>query len=475
MQAVSQKDEQSPSNSQPTEQTQVQDIPESESIPSVPPENILSSETTGCGQRSRMPSVKLKDYVMYNAVRREETPLSSTCSSSSSSRNNPCTTPYPLSDYVTDLNFSVSHQAFLAAVTAGVEPKRYSDTIKEKVWRDSMKLEVVAHEELDTWELATLPPGKKAIASQWIHRIKYNADGTVERQKSCLVVCGNKQVAGDDYDETFAPVVKMATVCSLLSLVAEKGWEVHQMDVHNVFLHGDLEEEVYMRLPPRFSHIDPRKICRLRKAIYGLKQAPRCWFSKLSNALIEFGFIQAYSDYSLFTYAKGAKQVRVLIYVDDLVLASNDLELLTKFKTYLGDCFCMKDLGKLKYFLGIEVARSEEGIFLSQRKYALDIISDCGLLGVEPVSIPVKQNHHLAADKGPLFSDPKKYRRLVGCLVYLCVTRFELCYAIHLLSRFMKSLHVVHWEAALRVVRFLKGCPGQGPTTRQFPQTLSLC
>lgn len=148
MQAVSQKDEQSPSNSQPTEQTQVQDIPESESIPSVPPENILSSETTGCGQRSRMPSVKLKDYVMYNAVRREETPLSSTCSSSSPSRNNPCTTPYPLSDYVTDLNFSVSHQAFLAAVTAGVEPKRYSDTIKEKVWRDSMKLEVVAHEDL---------------------------------------------------------------------------------------------------------------------------------------------------------------------------------------------------------------------------------------------------------------------------------------------------------------------------------------
>ena len=320
----------------------------------------------------------------------------------------------------------------------------------------------MAHEELGTWDLATLPPGKTAIASKWVHRIKYNADGTIERHKSRLVGCGNRQVAGEDYDETFAPVVKMTTVRSLLSLVAAKGWEVHQMDVHNAFLHGDLEEEVYMRLPQGFTHPDPRKVCRLRKAIYGLKQAPRCWFAKLSTALVKFGFVQAYSDYSLFTYTKGSKEVRVLIYVDDLVLASNDMQLLTKFKTYLGECFRMKDLGKLKYFLGIEVARAADGIFLSQRKYALDIIKDCGLLGAKPVSIPVEQNHHLAADKGPLFSDPKKYRRLVGRLVYLAVTRPELCYAIHLLSQFMKAPTVAQWEAALRVVRFLKGCPGQG-------------
>ena len=247
------------------EQTTVQDVIEPVPVAPIssPPENIVSSETLGHGQRSRIPSVKLKDYVTYNVVRLEEPNLSLTGSSSTSSTNVPGMTSYPLNAYVSDLNFSVPHQAFLAAMTAGVEPKSYSEAIKDKVWRDAMKREVVAHEELGTWDLATLPPGKTAIASKWVHRTKYNSDGTIERHKSRLVGCGNRQVGGEDYDETFASVVKMTTVRSLLSLFAAKGWEVHQMDVHNAFFHGDLEEEVYMRLPQGFTHSDPRKVCRL--------------------------------------------------------------------------------------------------------------------------------------------------------------------------------------------------------------------
>lgn len=137
------------------------------------------------------------------------------------------------------------------------------------------------------------------------------------------------------------------------------------MDFHNAFLHGDLEEEVYMKFPPGFSHSDPTKICWLRKFLYGLQQAPRCWFAKLSQALIKFGFEQSYEDYSLFSFIKGDVEICVLIYVDDLVIASNNLDRLEKFKAYLCICFHMKDLGRLKYFLGIEVARSDEGIFLS--------------------------------------------------------------------------------------------------------------
>lgn len=195
-----------------------------------------------------------------------------------------------------------------------------------------MKHEVIAHEESGTWDIESLPPDKKAIGCLWIFKYKYNADGTIERPKARLVADGNKQVEGDDFAETFAPVVKMGTIRALLGLVAAKGWEVHQMDVHNAFLHGDLQEEVYMKLPPGFTHPDPIKVCRLRKSLYGLRQAPRCWFEKLTMALTEYGFEPSYSDYSLFCYSKDSKELRVLIYVDDLVLASNDLALLTKFK-----------------------------------------------------------------------------------------------------------------------------------------------
>ena len=420
-----------------------------------------SDETMGRGQRSRVPSVKLRDYVMYNAACLKDPSLALACSASALSETIQGNSLYPLTDYITDKKISVSHQAFLAAITAVVEPKYYPQAAKDKIWRGAMKNEVLAHEESGTWDIVSLPPGKTAIGSRWVYKYKFNADGTIERPKARLVGMGNNQVEGDDFDETFAPVVKMATIRGLLGLVAAKGWEIHQMDVHNAFLHGDLKEEVYMRLPPGFTHSDPTKVCRLRKSLYGLRQSPRCWNEKLTNSLTEYGFQQSYSDYSLFMYTKGSKELRVLFYVDDLVIASNDLDLLTKFKSYLGKCFKMKDLGKLKYFLGIEVARSEEGIFISQRKYALDIISDTGLLGCKPVSIPLEQYHNLASDASPLLSDPKKYRRLVGRLVYLSVTRPELCYTIHLLSQFMKSPREAHWSAALRVVRFLKGCPGQ--------------
>ena len=140
------------------------------------------------------------------------------------------------------------------------------------------------------------------------------------------------------------------------------------MDVHNAFLHGDLEEEVYMQMPLGFETDGPGRACRLRKSLYGLKQSPRCWFAKLTSALKKFGFKQSYSDYSLFTFIKGDSSVRVLVYVDDLIIAGNNLSMMMKFKAYLSECFKMKDLGKAKYFLGIEIARRPQGMFLTQRK-----------------------------------------------------------------------------------------------------------
>lgn len=139
------------------------------------------------------------------------------------------------------------------------------------------------------------------------------------------MIFGNHQVEGLDYNETFAPVAKMTTVRMFLAVAVAKKWEVHQMDVHNAFLHGDLEEEVYMKIPPGFAKDKSNIVCRMKKSLYGLKQAPRCCFAKLSTSLKNYGFRQSYSYYSLFTMVKGKMQLNVLVYVDDLIIAGNDL------------------------------------------------------------------------------------------------------------------------------------------------------
>lgn len=181
------------------------------------------------------------------------------------------------------------------------------------------------------------------------------------------------------------------------------------MDVHNAFLHGDLEEEVHMRLLPGFEAHRTHQVCRLKKSLYGLRQAPRCWFAKLTATLSKYGCAQSKYDHSLFIYTKGTIHLNVLVYVDDLVVSGNDSIAIQSFKDYLSKCFHMKDLGRLKYFLGIEVSRNATGICLSQRKYTLDIISDASLLGAKPIGTPIEQNHNLALADGVDMMDPAKY------------------------------------------------------------------
>ncbi|CAH9146720.1 unnamed protein product [Cuscuta epithymum] len=381
----------------------------------------------GRGLRSRRPSVRLRDFV---------------------------------TNHVQHLSPSPSHTSSISS--SGHEPQSFKEAMQSESWRDAMQSEIRALENNQTWVMEPLPPGKKALGCKWVYKIKYNSDGTVERFKARLVVFGNHQQEGIDYTETFAPVAKMVTVRLFLAVAAAKNWELHQMDVHNAFLHGDLDEVVYMKPPPGFCSSRPGQVCRLKKSLYGLRQAPRCWFAKLSASLKQYGFQQSYSDYSLFTLTQGSAQLFILIYVDDLIIAGNDSSAIARFKSYLHNCFHMKDLGFLKYFLGIEVARSADGIFLCQRKYTLDIISETGLLGAKPTHFPIEQNHNLAISQSDFLADPEAYRRLVGRLLYLSFTRPDLAYAVHILSQFMQAPRQDHWTAALRVVRYLKGTPGQG-------------
>ena len=202
-------------------------------------------------------------------------------------------------------------------------------------------------------------------------------------------------------------------------------------------------------------------VCQLHKSLYGLKQASRQWFSKFSDAIRAAGYVQSRADYSLFTRIQGKSFTTLLICVADILITRNDPMSIATIKKFLHSQFHLKDLGDLKYFLGIEVSSSKNGIFISQHKYALEIIKDVGLLGAAPIDTPMERGLKLY-DKGDLLKDPGHYRRLVGRLIYLTVSRPDITYYVHVLSRFMHQPCKLHMKATLRVVRYLKNALGQG-------------
>ncbi|KAL5569251.1 hypothetical protein UlMin_025826 [Ulmus minor] len=203
-------------------------------------------------------------------------------------------------------------------------------------------------------------------------------------------------------------------------------------------------------------------VCKLHKSIYGLKQASRQWYSKFSQALIQFGFTQSKSDYSLFTKGSGSSFVALLVYVDDIIITGPNTRIIDSLKCFLHSQFKLKDLGSLKYFLGLEIAKSAKGIVLSQRHYTLQLLEDTGYLACKPASVPMDPKVQLSAVTGDLLTDISQYRRLIGRLLYLTLSRPDITFAVHKLSQFMAQPRLPHLKAVHHLLRYLKSNPGQG-------------
>nr|GEX11312.1 putative reverse transcriptase, RNA-dependent DNA polymerase, Gag-polypeptide of LTR copia-type [Tanacetum cinerariifolium] len=241
-------------------------------------------------------------------------------------------------------------------------------------------------------------PWKNYQKEKWVYKTKFKSNGEVERYKARLVAKGFTQREGVDYHETFAPVAKLVTVRTLLAIATKKGWIIHQLDVNNAFLHGDLDEEVYMKIPKGFAKEGETRVCRFRKSLYGLKQASRNWYKKLTSFFLSLNFEQSKADYSLFTYQKAGVYVSILVYVDGVIIVGNNSKKIQQIKQQLDDEFSIKNLGPLKYFLGTEVAKTSNGLVLSQQKYILYILKDSGMLGCWPSAFPFE--HGTKLDKG---------------------------------------------------------------------------
>ncbi len=200
----------------------------------------------------------------------------------------------------------------------------------------------------------------------------------------------------------------------------------------------------------------PNLVCRLKKTLYGLKQALRAWSDKIGQYLVTSGFQTSNADFSLYVIKTDHGIVVIVIYVDDLIITGDSDADIFDLKKLLKQKFEMKDLGELRYFLGIEVVQSPKGIWLLQRQYALNKLSKYGMMGCKPISIPLEQNVKLSADEGDLVEDTTMYRHIVGSLIYMTIIRPDLNYAVGVVSQFMQTPRKPHLDAVRRILRYIK-------------------
>ena len=256
---------------------------------------------------------------------------------------------------------------FLSNLSKDNLPRSIEEAIKISDWREVVFEEMKALKKNETWEICSLPKGVVPVGYKWVFTVNHKSDGTLERFKARLVAKGYPQTYEINYLETFAPVAKVNTVRVLLSLAARNDWSLHQMDVKNAFLNGELNEEVYMQLPPSFEeNLGKDKVCKLLKSLYGLKQSPCACFDWFSRAIRMDGYSQGQSDHiTFYRHLHGGGVIILIVYVDDIIITGSNEAEIQQLKGVLSTEFEVKDHGKLKYFLGMEVARSKEGIVVS--------------------------------------------------------------------------------------------------------------
>jgi hypothetical protein len=277
-----------------------------------------------------------------------------------------------------------------------------------------------------TWHLVPSDLASNIIDCKWVFKVKRKQDGLVHRYKTRHVAKGFKQRYGINYGDTFSPIVKVAMIRLVLSLAVSHGWCLTQMDVSNAFLHGILEEDVFMRHP--HGSEDPRKpnhVCKLYKALYGLKQTPGVWYSRLSVKLKQLGFSLSKVDTSLFIYNKNGVTIFLLIYVDGIIVTSSSSAAVDALLRDLNDEFALKDLGKLHYFLGIQVMARGDELVLSQEKYVAGLLERVGMKNCKPVGTPLATSEKLSIEGGTRFGeeDSMKYRSIISALQYITLAR----------------------------------------------------
>ncbi|WVY95893.1 hypothetical protein V8G54_028044 [Vigna mungo] len=349
------------------------------------------------------------------------------------------------------------HLASKFPLADSTEPSCVTRALKNQEWKSAMSEEFNALLDNGTWSLVPREPSFNVVGNKWVFRLKRNTDGSIARYKARLVAKGFHQRLGLDYSDTFSLVVKPQTIKLVLCIALSHGWSLRQMDVNNAFLHGTISEDLYMSQPLGFLH----------KSLYGLKQAPRAWYNPLRNFLISYGFTNSRSDTSLFIYHGADIVAYFLVYVDDLLLIGNNMVILSAFQRDLAAQFALKDLGTPHHFLGVEILPVSTGIFLTQHHYIRDLLQSTAMTDAKPVSTPMSTSCDLSANSDASTCNALEYRRIVGSLQYLSLTRPDVSFSVNKLSQYMAAPTESHTQVAKSVLRYLKGTIDHGLQLRR--------
>ncbi|KAD7478277.1 hypothetical protein E3N88_01413 [Mikania micrantha] len=352
------------------------------------------------------------------------------------------------------------------------EPMTYFEAVnsvdKEK-WIDAMRDEMDSLQKTQTWQLVDRPNDQKLVDCKWIYKLKEGIEEVVKpRYKARLVAKGFTQREGIDYTEIFSPVVKHTSIRVMLAITAVKDLELEQLDVKTTFLHGVLDEQIYMKQPLGFvKKGEESKVCLLKKSLYGLKQSPRQWYRRFDEYMISNGFIRSNFDSCVYTmeYLQG-KYIYLLLYVDDMLIACEDGEQIGYVKRLLMCEFDMKELGPAKKILGIEIERDRinRRLYLTQKSYIRKVLLNYSMESSKPVITPLAQHFKLSKEDCPVTDAEVEemkgvpYSNAVGSLMYLMVcTRPDIGYAVSVVSRFLANPGKMHWKTVKWIMRYLNG------------------
>jgi hypothetical protein len=342
------------------------------------------------------------------------------------------------------------------------EPFMYKEAMgsnQADEWTEACQYEMDALAKLKVWSLVDLPQGRKAVKSKWVFKRK--VDG---RYRARLVAKGFTQIEGVDFDETFSPVACFESLRLVLALATLEDWEIHQMDVKSAFLHGDLDEEIYMEQPIGFVVAgQEHKVCKLQKALYGLKQASCAWNLQFHGVLNELSFTQTYSDAGVYVYhlQEGGDSIIVILYVDDITILGNSIKKINTLKKSLFSRYEMTDLGEIQSYLGVNITRDCANctMEIDQKEYVQTIVERFSMRDANPVYTPLPagcEDHLVKFDGQASASDIKKYQKLIGSLLYAQIrTRPDISFAVGCLNQYSSNPSPHHERLARYVLAYL--------------------